>query len=203
MPPKAKSNAAPSTRIAIKGVVAGAPDISKMGSAVRVTKTLKEGAEIEEIFPKRRLRGKQMNYTHSIPAEEVVRLVDEAMLASARATRQQAKADSDKQAQMVNDLANKFVAAEQDKTAKEKQRTKFAKEKLAAARKQNVVAQKARRDPAGVISSIASALNIGGSSSSVPHPSTGRDISAPRTTRRSRFSKLPATAGRPTQTTLL
>jgi hypothetical protein len=76
MAPKAKASAP--AHLVITGKVKGPPKISQDGSAVVVKKTLSDGATVEEKFPKRRVRGKQKQLKQLIPAEDVMRSIEEA-----------------------------------------------------------------------------------------------------------------------------
>ena len=76
MAPKAKASAP--AHLVITGKVKGPPKISQDGSAVVVKKTLDDGATVQETFPKRRVRGKQKQLKQLIPAEGVIRTIEEA-----------------------------------------------------------------------------------------------------------------------------
>ena len=76
MAPKAKKSAP--AHLVITGKVKGPPKISQDGSAVVVKKTLDDGATVQETFPKRRVKGKQKQLQQLIPAEDVLRTIEEA-----------------------------------------------------------------------------------------------------------------------------
>jgi hypothetical protein len=124
--PKAKASAP--AHLVISGKVKGPPKISQDGSAVVVKKTLTDGATVEEKFPKRRVKGKQKQLQQLIPAEDVLRTIEEAVSAVADA----ARAEGERKYAGLHDLANQIV---DQKTGEEKARTRFQKGKAAAARK--------------------------------------------------------------------
>ena len=126
MAPKAKASAP--AHLVITGKVKGPPKISQDGSAVVVKKTLDDGATVEEKFPKRRVKGKQKQLQQLIPAEDVLRTIEEAAGTIADA----ARAEGERKYQGLHDLANQIV---DQKTGEEKARTRFQKGKAAAARK--------------------------------------------------------------------
>jgi hypothetical protein len=76
MAPKAKPSAP--AHLVITGKVKGPPKISQDGRTVVVRKTLDDGATVEENFPKHRVRGKQKQLQQLIPAEDVLRTIEEA-----------------------------------------------------------------------------------------------------------------------------
>ena len=126
MAPKAKKSAP--AHLVITGKVKGPPKISQDGSAVVVKKTLDDGATVEEKFPKRRVKGKQKQLQQLIPAEDVLRTIEEAAGTIADA----ARAEGERKYRGLHDLANQIV---DQKTGEEKARTRFQKGKTAAARK--------------------------------------------------------------------
>ena len=126
MAPKAKASAP--AHLVISGKVKGPPKISQDGSAVVVKKTLDDGATVEEKFPKRRVKGKQKQLQQLIPAEDVLRTIEEAVTAVADAVR----AEGERKYASLHDLANQIV---DQKVGEEKARTRFQKGKAAAARK--------------------------------------------------------------------
>jgi hypothetical protein len=103
MAPKAKSSAP--AHLVITGKVKGAPKISQDGCAVVVKKVLDDGATVQETFSKRRVRGKQKQVKQLIPAEEVLRAIEEATATVASATR----ADGERKLKGLQDLANKVM----------------------------------------------------------------------------------------------
>ena len=125
MAPKAKASAP--AHLVITGKVKGAPKISQDGSALVVRKTLDDGATVEEKFPKRRVKGKQRQLQQLIPAEDVLRTIEEAADTVAEA----ARAEGERKFQGLHDLANQIV---DQRVGEEKARTRFQKGKAAAAR---------------------------------------------------------------------
>jgi hypothetical protein len=125
MAPKAKASAP--AHLVISGKVKGAPKISQDGSAVVVKKTLDDGATVEEKFPKRRVKGKQKQLQQLIPAEDVLRTIEEAAGTIADA----ARAEGERRYEGLHDLANEVM---DQKVGEEKARTRFQKGKAAAAR---------------------------------------------------------------------
>jgi hypothetical protein len=123
MAPKAKASAP--AHLVITGKVKGPPKISQDGSAVVVRKTLDDGATIEEKFPKHRVRSKHKQLQQLIPAEEVLRTIEEATEAGAP------RAPRERRYQGLHDLANQIV---DQKVSDEKVRTRFQKGRAAAAR---------------------------------------------------------------------
>jgi hypothetical protein len=126
MAPKAKASAP--AHLVITGRVKGAPKISQDGSAVVVKKTLHDGATVEEKFPKHRVRGKQRQLKQLIPAEEVLRTIEEATEAVASA----ARAEGERKLSGLQDLANRVV---DQKVSEEKARTRFQMGKTVAAKR--------------------------------------------------------------------
>ena len=129
MAPKAKASAP--AHLVITGKVKGPPKISQDGSAVVVKKTLDDGATVEEKFPKRRVKGKQTQVQQLIPAEDVLRTIEDAANIIADA----ARAEGERKFQGLHDLANQIV---DQKVGEEKARTRLQKGKAAAARTASV-----------------------------------------------------------------
>jgi hypothetical protein len=102
MAPKAKASAP--AHLVITGKVKGPPRISQDGSAIVVKKTLDDGATVEEKFPKRRVKGKQKQLQQLIPAEDVLRTIEEATDIVAEAVR----ADGERRVQAISSMANKL-----------------------------------------------------------------------------------------------
>ena len=148
-------------RIVIKGHVKGPPEVQQKSGTTVITKELQEGAELEETFPRRRKTGKQKPVPQMVPVDDVMRLVEESTRVLASGSAKHHQAETNRRVQLVSDLASKTIDEERKKTTKAKKRADYAKQRLTAARKQNAVAQRARRDPAGVVESIAAALNTG------------------------------------------
>jgi hypothetical protein len=125
MAPKAKASAP--AHLVITGKIKGAPKISQDGSAVVVEKTLDDGATLQETFPKRRVRGKQKQLQQLIPAEDVLRTIEEA----AEAVASTARAEGERKYQSLHDLANQIV---DQRVGEEKARTRFQRGRAVAAR---------------------------------------------------------------------
>ena len=136
MAPKSKASAP--ARLVITGRVKGAPNISQHGGAVVVKKTL-DDATVEEKFPKRRVRGKQKQLKQLIPAEDVLRTVEELTQAAAGA----ARAEGERKLAGLQELANRVV---DQKVGEEKARTRFQKGKAAAANVATKAAMEAARN---------------------------------------------------------
>jgi hypothetical protein len=102
MAPKAKASAP--AHLVITGKVKGPPKISQDGSAIVVKKTLDDGATVEEKFPKRRVKGKQKQLQQLIPAEDVLRTIEEATDLVAEAVR----ADGERRVQAISSMANRL-----------------------------------------------------------------------------------------------
>jgi hypothetical protein len=98
MAPKAKASAPAHL------VITGKVRISQDGSAIVVKKTLGDGATVEEKFPKRRVKGKQRQLQQLIPAEDVLRTIEEATDIVAEAVR----GDGEKRVQAISSVANKL-----------------------------------------------------------------------------------------------
>jgi hypothetical protein len=128
MAPKASAPA----HLVITGKLKGVPKISQDGSAVVVKKTLEAGATVQESFPKRRVRGKQKQLKQLIPAEDVLRTVEELTQAAAGA----ARAEGDRRVEMVSTYANELLGRELEKASKqigkERARARFQAGKVAA-----------------------------------------------------------------------
>jgi hypothetical protein len=82
----------------ITGKVKGPPKSTQDGSALVVRTTLSDGATVEEKFPKRRMRGKQKQRKQLVPAEDVLRTIEEATELVADIVRQ----EGPKEARAVN-----------------------------------------------------------------------------------------------------
>ena len=102
MAPKAKASAP--ANLVITWKVKGPPKISQDGSAVVVKKTLDEGATVQESFPKRRMRGKQKQLKQMIPAEDVIRTIEEASAVVADTLRRRPKGGRD---QLIREQADR------------------------------------------------------------------------------------------------
>jgi hypothetical protein len=135
MAPKSKASAP--AHLVITGRVKGPPKISQDGSGIVVKKTLDDGATVEEKFPKRRVRSKQKQLKQLIPAEDVMRTVEELTQAAAGVER----AEGERKLAGLQELANRVV---DQKVGEEKARTRFQKGRAAAAN----VATKAARNAA-------------------------------------------------------
>jgi hypothetical protein len=126
----------------ITGKLKGPPKISQDGSAVTVKKTLDDGATVQETFPKRRVRGKQPQLKQVIPAEDVIRTIEEATASVAGALR----AEGDRKVGIVSDYANELLGREMEKASKqigkERARARFQAGKTTAAKQ---AARAARR----------------------------------------------------------
>jgi ribosomal protein L14E/L6E/L27E len=136
MAPKSKASAP--AHLVITGRVKGPPKISQEGSAVVVKKTLDDGATVQETFPRRRVRGKQVNLQQLIPAEEVLRTIEEATEAVAST----ARAEGERKLSGLQALANRVV---DQKVGEEKARTRFQRGKAAAAKSATKAAKGAAR----------------------------------------------------------
>ena len=147
MAPKAKKSAP--AHLVITGKVKGPPKISQDGSAVVVKKTLDDGATVQETFPKRRVKGKQKQLQQLIPAEDVLRTIEEASAIVADA----ARAEGERKLQGLQDLANKVV---DQKTGEEKARTRFQKGKATAARKAAASAKRRTKNADGWLNYVKS-----------------------------------------------
>ena len=141
MAPKAKASAP--AHLVITGKVKGPPKISQDGSAVVVKKTLDEGATVQESFPKRRVRGKQKQLKQLIPAEDVIRTIEEASAVVADAARAEG-------AEAISSVANDLLGREMEKAnkriARERARARFQAGKVVAQKKATKVAKKIVRD---------------------------------------------------------
>ena len=137
MAPKAKKSAP--AHLVITGKVKGPPKISQDGSAVVVKKTLDDGATVQETFPKRRVKGKQKQLQQFIPAEDVLRTIEEAVAAVADT----ARAEGERKYASLHDLANKII---DQKVGEEKARTRFQKGKVAAARRAAATQKRHKRE---------------------------------------------------------
>ena len=149
-----KGKASAPARIVITGHVKGPPEVEQKSGTTVISKELQEGAEIQETFPRRRKTGKQKPVPQLVPTEDVVRLVEEATRVLASGSAKHHEAETNRRVQLVSDLASKTIDEERRKTAKEKKRADFAKQRLTAARK--AVAQRAE-----VAEAIAAAVNEG------------------------------------------
>jgi hypothetical protein len=109
MAPEAKASAP--AHFVITGRVKGAPKISQDGSAVVVKNKLDDGATVQENFPKRRAKGKQTPVKQFIPAEEVLRTIEEATATVAEAVR----AEGERKLKGQNAFANQMTDEQQRK----------------------------------------------------------------------------------------
>jgi hypothetical protein len=100
-----------------------------------VKKTLDDGATVQETFPKRRVHGKQPQLKQLIPAEDVLRTVEELTQAAAGA----ARAEGDRRVGMVSSYANELLGREMEKASKqigkERARARFQAGKVVAQKK--------------------------------------------------------------------
>ena len=126
--------------IVITGRVKGAPKIKQDGSAVLVVKTLDE-ATVEEKFPKRRVRGKQKQIKQLIPAEDALRMAEDAAHCAAAAER----TAGDRRVQGLHELANQAMDQQAAKLSKEQARTRHQKGKTAAAKQALTAARAAAK----------------------------------------------------------
>jgi hypothetical protein len=153
MAPKAKASAP--AHLVITGKVKGAPKITQDGSALVVKKTLDDGATVEEKFPKRRVRGKQKSLKQLIPAEDVIRTIEEASAVVADTVR----ADGKKRVDAISSLANELLGKEMKKASeaigKEKGRTRFQAGKVVAQKRATQAAKKTVRDIGDAIQLLA------------------------------------------------
>jgi hypothetical protein len=122
MAPKAKASAP--AHLVITGKLKGPPKISQDGSAVVVKKTLDDGATVQETFPKRRVCGKQKQLRQLIPAEDVIRTIEEASAAVADSLR----AEGDRKVDAISSYASKQID-------KERARARFQAGKVVAQKK--------------------------------------------------------------------
>jgi hypothetical protein len=133
MAPKAKASAP--AHLVITGKLKGPPKISQDGSAIVVKKTLSDGATVQETFPKRRVRGKQQQLKQLIPAEDVIRTIEEATSTVASALR----AEGDRKVGVVSSYANELLGREMEKASKqigkERARARFQAGKVVAQKK--------------------------------------------------------------------
>jgi hypothetical protein len=142
MAPKAKASAP--AHLVITGKVKGPPKISQDGSALVVKKTLDDGATVQETFPKRRVRGKQKQLKQLIPAEDVIRTIEDATALVANTVR----AEGEQRVDAISSYANRMLGEEMTKAnkqiAREKARARFQTGKAAALRKNTRDAKKFR-----------------------------------------------------------
>jgi hypothetical protein len=142
MAPKAKASAP--AHLVITGKVKGPPKISQDGSAVVVKKTLDDGATVQETFPKRRVRGKQKQLKQLIPAEDVIRTIEEASAVVADTLR----AEGDRKVDAISSYASKQID-------KERARARFQAGRVVAQRKATKVAIKFVRDVGDAVQALA------------------------------------------------
>jgi hypothetical protein len=90
----------------ISGKVIGPPKISQDGSALVVKTRLANGTTVQETFPTRRIRGKQKQLKQLVPAEDVLRTIEEATELVADAVRN----ESQKEVRAVQEVANQLSA---------------------------------------------------------------------------------------------
>jgi hypothetical protein len=140
----------------ITGRVKGPPKISKDGSAVVVKKVLDDGATVQETFPKHRVRGKQKQLKQLIPAEEVLRTIEEATATVASAVR----TDGERKLKGLQDLANKVMDEEIAKVKRKAGgQTKRAVKAAVAARAQTSKARERARQAMSFAETVARHVN--------------------------------------------
>ena len=122
--------------LTITGKVKGPPKISKDGTAVIVKKTLDEGATLTEKFPKRRATGKQKVLAQAIPAEDVLRTIEEATQSVAKAVAGAEQNKAKKQIDGIQALANQMMDGQAQELKKQKKKTQRAAQQAAAVRSQ-------------------------------------------------------------------
>jgi hypothetical protein len=153
MAPKAKASAP--AHLVITGKVKGPPKISQDGTAVVVKKTLSDGATVEEKFPKRRVRGKQKQLKQLIPAEDVLRTIEEASAVVADTVR----AEGDRKVDAINSFANKLLGEELEKANKqidkERARARFQAGRVVAQKKATKATKKFVRDASDAAQALA------------------------------------------------
>jgi hypothetical protein len=142
MAPKSKASAP--AHLVITGKVKGPPKISQDGSAVVVKKTLDDGATVQETFPKRRVRGKQKQLKQLIPAEDVIRTIEEASAVVADTLR----AEGDRKVDAISSYASKQID-------KERARARFQAGRVVAQKKAIKVAKKNVRDASDAVQALA------------------------------------------------
>jgi hypothetical protein len=109
--------------LVITGKVIGPPKLRRDGSVLVVKKTLDKGAT--------RVQGKQQQQQlQLIPAEDVLRTIEDAVLAVARA----ARGEGARKVKAIQELAIKFGDEQERKVKKEQARTRYQKGKTAAAK---------------------------------------------------------------------
>jgi hypothetical protein len=146
MAPKAKASAP--AHLVITGKVKGPPKISQDGSAVVVKKTLDDGATVQETFPKRRVRGKQKQLKQLIPAEDVIRTIEEASAVVADTVR----TEGERKAEAISSFASKQID-------KERARARFQSGKVVAQKKATKVAKKIIKDIGNAIQVLSNSPN--------------------------------------------
>ena len=126
----------PSTpaRIVLKGRVKGPPEVTQKSGTTVITKEV-EDAEIEETFPRRRKTGKQKPVKQLVPAEDVMRIVEEERRALASGSAKHHEAALNRKVGLLSDMASKEIDKARTQAKKEKKRADFTKQRLAATRK--------------------------------------------------------------------
>jgi hypothetical protein len=137
MAPKASAPA----HLVITGKLKGPLKISRDGTAVVVKKTLSDGTQVEERFPKRRMRGKRKANEQLIPVEDVAR----GMEGYAQTIEPEVQRRIDGMNRLANELLDREIAKERQKSkamlnlanrmlSEEKKRTRHQAGKTVAAK---------------------------------------------------------------------